>query len=206
MSIEHSELLIYFSSYGHNLNFHTTDKKKFKKIFGIDKPKNKGDLCLLYKKQLKNAGINYVLEFKMKNQKNGDLYSLFFCTNHPKGIEKMKSIMWKYTLDASEMSFQDNKKDNPQYSLFGNSKEDKALNDFDVFSEMRDFIINKKKISIKKFRDKFLYSDDYIYPLTIINKFIKKLEKEPCFYIDRDGGRKNGLKDEYKIVYKKDES
>jgi len=49
----------------------------------------------LYKEQLHEAGLEYVISFEMKNEKNATEYFLYYGTNHIRGLEKMKDAMWK---------------------------------------------------------------------------------------------------------------
>jgi len=50
----------------------------------------------LYKRQLRReAGIEYVHTFEMRDKNNQTEYFLFFGTNHIRGLEKMKEAMWK---------------------------------------------------------------------------------------------------------------
>ncbi|MHB8231543.1 MAG: three-Cys-motif partner protein TcmP [bacterium] len=65
-----------------------------------DSKKRMEQLHSIYKEQLeKNAGIKYVLSFKMINESNRTDYFLFFGTNNITGLKKMKEAMWK--VDAS---------------------------------------------------------------------------------------------------------
>lgn len=54
----------------------------------------------LYKSQLKKAGAKQVLHFELYNG-NRHVYTIFFATTHIKGIEKMKSAIWRYIPDGS---------------------------------------------------------------------------------------------------------
>ena len=50
----------------------------------------------IYKEQLENeAGIKFVRSFEMVNMTNRTDYFLFFGTNNPTGLKKMKEAMWK---------------------------------------------------------------------------------------------------------------
>lgn len=80
--------------------------KNFDKIFGTnqwravlsikDPGKRKSMLHEVYKNQLeKNANIEFVRSFEMKNKSNKTDYFLFFGTNNIVGLKKMKEAMWK---------------------------------------------------------------------------------------------------------------
>jgi three-Cys-motif partner protein len=49
---------------------------------------------LLYQQQLSRAA-KYVRYFEMRNSHDRTLYYLFFATNHPLGLEKMKDAFWR---------------------------------------------------------------------------------------------------------------
>ena len=56
----------------------------------------------LYKQKLKEiADIRFIRSFLMINQFNKPDYFLFFGTNNPKGLEKMKEAMWKVDKSGS---------------------------------------------------------------------------------------------------------
>ena len=47
-------------------------------------------------RQLKDvAGAKYVRSFQMRNEKDGIDYYLFYATNNPVGLSRMKDAMWK---------------------------------------------------------------------------------------------------------------
>ncbi len=48
----------------------------------------------LYASQLRTRA-RFVRSFEMRNDRNATDYYLFFATNHPKGLEKMKEAMWR---------------------------------------------------------------------------------------------------------------
>ena len=65
--------------------------------------------CLhdLFIRQLrKSAGARFVRSFEMKNRANKTDYLLFYATNNPKGLEKMKEAMWKAD-ESGEFTFSD---------------------------------------------------------------------------------------------------
>jgi three-Cys-motif partner protein len=54
------------------------------------------DLSNLYERKLREvAELKHIRTFEMKNNGNRTEYLLFFGTNHPKGLSKMKDAMWK---------------------------------------------------------------------------------------------------------------
>lgn len=61
----------------------------------------------LYVRQLRDAaGARYVRSFEMRNKKDATDYFLFFATNNPRGMEKMKEAMWKVD-ESGEFRFSD---------------------------------------------------------------------------------------------------
>src|SRR5208337_4192426 len=50
-------------------------------------------ILLLYRTQLCRLA-KYVGRFDMHGKRDQKTYSLFFATNHPRGFEKMKEVMW----------------------------------------------------------------------------------------------------------------
>jgi three-Cys-motif partner protein len=61
----------------------------------------------LYLNQLRRvAGAKYVRSFEMRNDKDVTDYFLFFATNSPKGMAKMKEAMWKVD-QSGEFRFSD---------------------------------------------------------------------------------------------------
>lgn len=53
-------------------------------------------LLKLYKNQLKKiCGVKYVKSFEIIGEQGVTIYHLIFCTNHIKGLEVMKTAMWK---------------------------------------------------------------------------------------------------------------
>lgn len=72
----------------------------------------------LYQSQLaKEAGTKFVRSFMMVNQNNKPDYFLFFGTNHPLGLEKMKEAMWRIDKGGS-FQFSDATYDPKQAVLF----------------------------------------------------------------------------------------
>lgn len=69
----------------------------------------------LYMRQLRGeAGARYVRSFEMRNKKDATDYFLFFATNNPRGMEKMKEAMWKVD-ESGEFRFSD--ATNPRQTL-----------------------------------------------------------------------------------------
>lgn len=58
------------------------------------------DLRELYQQQLCRAA-KYVRYFTMKGPNDKPIYDLFFASNHPKGLEKMKEAMWRADPDGT---------------------------------------------------------------------------------------------------------
>ncbi len=61
----------------------------------------------LYMKQLREvAGARFVRSFEMRNERDVTDYFLFYATNNPVGLRKMKEAMWKVD-ESGEFSFSD---------------------------------------------------------------------------------------------------
>jgi len=77
-----------------------------------------GKLIDLYHRRLRSdTCAAHVLHFNMINRLNHILYSLFFATKHPLGLERMKDAMWKVD-PQGDLSFADPKdRDSQQLSL-----------------------------------------------------------------------------------------
>lgn len=96
---------------------HPDQTKNFDELFGTTKWRDVANLYDarsrrnflhdLYVSQLRNeAGARYVRSFEMRNKKDATDYFLFFATNNPKGMEKMKEAMWKVD-ESGEFRFSD---------------------------------------------------------------------------------------------------
>lgn len=104
----------------------------------------------LYKEQLEEAGLKYVISFEMKNENNATEYFLYYGTNHIKGLEKMKDAMWKVDRSGG-YTFSDYDAKNPQLSFVEFDRPDLSIlakeihnrfNNKVVLSErVRDFVI-----------------------------------------------------------------
>lgn len=85
----------------------------------------------LYLRQLRQAaGARFVRSFEMRNERDATDYFLFFATNSPKGIAKMKEAMWKVD-KSGEFSFSD--ATNPHQALLFTQEPD--------FSALRRMVI-----------------------------------------------------------------
>ena len=107
MENEKCEVLITFMY--EEINRFIKDQKlwdSLREIFGTDKwkevisendPRTREErLRAIYKEQLeRDAGIKFVLSFKMVNKVNRTDYFLFFGTNNIIGLKKMKEVMWR---------------------------------------------------------------------------------------------------------------
>jgi three-Cys-motif partner protein len=91
----------------HNFDtlFGTEEWRKIAKI--SEKKARREFLHGLYLDQLRGAaGARYVRSFEMRNDKDVTDYFLFFATNSPKGMAKMKEAMWKVD-QSGEFRFSD---------------------------------------------------------------------------------------------------
>lgn len=78
----------------------------------------------LYQRQLEKAA-QYVRFFSMHRADDQPVYDLFFASNHPKGLEKMKEAMWQADPDG-EFRFRDATDPN-QIALFGSNQADPTV-------------------------------------------------------------------------------
>ena len=87
---------------------HPEDKIKthFDELFGTEAwreivttdltvEKKEAILKLYHNQLIQKAGFKYIRSFEMRDSGNRTEYFLFFGTNHPKGLSKMKEAMWK---------------------------------------------------------------------------------------------------------------
>lgn len=104
---------------------HPDQGKNFDALFGTDawrdmlgttEPNQRREfLHALYLRQLRlAAGAKYVRSFEMRNDNDVTDYFLFFATNNPTGMAKMKAAMWKVD-ESGEFRFSD--ATNPNQSL-----------------------------------------------------------------------------------------
>ncbi len=88
----------------------------------VEKKARREFLHGLYLQQLRGAaGAKYVRSFEMRNDKDVTDYFLFFATNSPKGMAKMKEAMWKVD-QSGEFRFSD--ATNPAQELLFSPKPD----------------------------------------------------------------------------------
>ena len=111
---------------------HPDQVENFDSLFGtdewrqmsaiVDKKSRRTFLHGLYLRQLRvAAGARYVRSFEMRNDKDVTDYFLFFATNSPKGMAKMKEAMWKVD-QSGEFRFSD--ATNPAQQLLFSPKPD----------------------------------------------------------------------------------
>lgn len=67
---------------------------EWRKVFDLPKEAQKGFLYSIYDRQLRAAGATYVTWFELYNG-NRHVYTIFFATKHPKGMDMMKQAIWK---------------------------------------------------------------------------------------------------------------
>lgn len=106
LAFQRCELFIYFD-YNSVNRFATADTnvdRLFEALYGTDEFKNapptgqarKDYLVSLYERQLHEVcGFEYVQSFEMLNHKNRTGNYMIFCTRSIKGLDGMKSAMWK---------------------------------------------------------------------------------------------------------------
>jgi len=111
--------------------FGTDEWRKMAAI--VEKVARRDFLHALYLRQLRvAAGAKYVRSFEMRNDKDVTDYFLFFATNSPKGMAKMKEAMWKVD-QSGEFRFSD--ATNPAQGLLFSPKPD--------FDALRRMIVTK---------------------------------------------------------------
>lgn len=81
---------------------------KWRDGIGLPKPRERNRfLHDLYLQQLRtDAKMGYVRSFEMRNERDVTDYFLFYATNSPLGLKKMKEAMWKVD-ESGEFSFSD---------------------------------------------------------------------------------------------------
>ena len=86
------------------------DTSKWKKVLNIDDPTERKDFLYgLYKRQLKEAGAEYVHHFDLYRA-DELVYALFFATKNDLGSDRMKQAMWKVA-PFGDFEFRSNMRD-----------------------------------------------------------------------------------------------
>jgi three-Cys-motif partner protein len=127
----------------------------WRQMSGIaDKRARRDFLHGLYLRQLRSAaGAKYVRSFEMRNDNDVTDYFLFFATNSPKGMAKMKEAMWKVD-QSGEFRFSD--ATNPAQGLLFTPKPD-----FDVLRRTILTTFSGKEVSVAEIEDFVLAETPY---------------------------------------------
>jgi three-Cys-motif partner protein len=129
-------LITFMFEYINRFISNTDTHKHLDKLFGTKEWReilNKKDsvdrrafLLDLYRKQLiRKAGLSYIRTFAMMNVNNQPEYYLYFGTNSPKGLSKMKEAMWE--ADPIEGKMFSDRTDADQSVLFEKSADTRRL-------------------------------------------------------------------------------
>lgn len=89
---------------------------EWRRVQELEQSKRGDFLITLYKQQLKNAGANYIWDFKMINKHGQIEYYLVFGTKSVYGLEKMKEAMWE--VDSSGNYYFSDRDDPNQSRIF----------------------------------------------------------------------------------------
>ena len=146
-------------------------------------------LLKLYRDRLHcDAGVRYTLPFRVSaDERLQTTYSLIHATNHPKGCELMKEIMYKAGTTG-------------RFGYLGPAEGQLSLTQVMGIEELKHFLL-------KRFRGETLSYKDVRYQTLMDTEFIKKhyrlalleLESEGKVSIENKGPR-GGLKD-YSVIY-----
>jgi three-Cys-motif partner protein len=167
--------------------------EEWKGVFEIEQKNRAGFILEKYKCAIKKkANSKYVWDFAMCDENDMLLYWLFFCTNNLRGLEVMKTAMWKVDQTGS-FRFSD-KNNSSQLSLFKNYNENLCADDLSLnlkgktrtLYEIKEFVLSETpaylyKPSLKLLEKKGLlkisnvptqrrqgtYSDDLLYQMNV---------------------------------------
>jgi three-Cys-motif partner protein len=124
----------------------------------------------LYVRQLREqAGARHVRSVEMRNKKDATDYFLFFATNSPKGMEKMKEAMWKVD-ESGEFRFSD--ATNPRQTLLFSPRPD--------FDALRRSIVDQfqgKEVTVAEIED-FVLASTPFRPTHYKKQVLAELERE----------------------------
>ena len=143
------------------------NSSKTKQIFG-EKPVNitsfKSDI-----KQIKE-GV-YVVDFEIRGiEKNVTIYHLLHISQHKEAIKTIKGIM--FSESNSPFEFTNNRN-------FDKSRPRLFVPKLGFFKKhFSDTFKNRTNFSIGEVYEKFAYTDEFIWPESMVRKFLKELEKE----------------------------
>ena len=145
-----------------------------------------------YRNQLHvEANIKYTFPFQVKADTNlQTIYYLIHCTNHPKGCELMKEIMYKSGTEG-------------RFGYFGPAEGQLLLENFFEVDNLRGFLLEKyenKRIPFGKLINENLMETTFVKKH--YREAIQQLENENEIII-KNKGKKQGIKDYSLIIFKK---
>lgn len=147
-------------------------------------------LLKLYRDQLhEGAHVKYTLPFKISaDERLQTTYYLIHATNHPKGCELMKEIMYKAGTEG-------------RFGYLGPAEGQLALTQFTGISKLKEFLLNR-------FNGRTLSYRDIRYKTLMDTEFIKKHYREALLELESEGkismdgrGPRGGLPDGAKIAF-----
>lgn len=148
-------------------------------------------LLKLYRDRLhEDAGIQYSFPFKVNaDDRLQTTYYLIHCTNHPKGCELMKEIMYKSGTEG-------------RFGYFGPAEGQMTL-------EQAGGVNRLKKFLVKKFKSECLSYQEVRYQTLMETDFLKKHYREALLELESEGkvsienkGPRGGLPDNAQITFK----
>lgn len=131
-------------------------------------PQRRQQIHDLYKRQLESNTARYVRSFEMKGSKNTTKYFLFYGTNHPTGLEKMKAAMWRVQ-PGGTYTFSD--ATNPAQAVFFGDEPD--------YTYLKSLIVGRfqgTQASIEEIEE-FVLCDTPFLPSHIKKPILKKMEE-----------------------------
>ena len=87
------ELLFNFFISDYVRNIHQ-DAGRIARCLGGQKIETKDDLIAYMRKQLRVGYVKYLFAYQFRTEKNVELYQIVFATPNPKGLEKLKEVLW----------------------------------------------------------------------------------------------------------------
>lgn len=140
----------------------------------------------LYQYQLHKAGLDYVISFEMKNEKNATDYFLYYGTKHIKGLEKMKDAMWAVD-NSGAYTFSDYEAEQAQLKFVEFDEPDINILADEIYSKFKG-----EKIKCDKVKD-FIVTDTIFRRSKHANAALKILEEKGLLIVHNR--RKHGFPD-----------
>lgn len=149
---------------GSNINLLFGETEQWQRISKLKDSKEKYfALTSLYESQLRNiCKIKYIRTFMMKNQFNKEDYVLFFCTNNPLGLIKMKESMWRID-ETGNFTFSDATY-NPHQTLLFEKKPNYAI---------------LKKLIVERYKNRTISMEELIEFVNLETAFLEVHLRKP---------------------------